>query len=78
VIEINTGGIARKYVNEQYPSTWILEEIRLRNIPVTINSDAHSAENIACMFDEMYELCKELGLENLVYLSKDGWKKIDL
>jgi histidinol-phosphatase (PHP family) len=78
VIEINTGGIARKYVNEQYPSTWILEEIKLRNIPVTINSDAHSAENIACMFDEMYELCKGLGINNIVYLSKDVWKKIDL
>lgn len=78
VIEINTGGIARKFMDEQYPSTWILEEIKLKKIPITINSDAHSAENIACMFDEMYDLCKKLSLDNLVYLSKDGWKKIDL
>lgn len=78
VIEINTGGIARDYIAEQYPSVWILEEIKLRDIPVTINSDAHSAENVACMFNEMNELCKEIGLDNLVYLSKDGWKKINL
>jgi len=78
VIEINTGGMARGYVNEQYPSVWILEEIKLRKIPLTVNSDAHSAENITCMFDEMYTLCKELGLENLVYLTKNGWKKMDL
>ncbi len=78
VIEINTGGLARKYVNEQYPSKWILEEIRDRNIPICINSDAHSAENIACMFDEMYELCKEININNLVYLSNNGWKQIHL
>ena len=78
VIEVNTGAIARGYMTEQYPSKWILEEIRLREIPITINSDAHSAENIACKFDEMYELLKDLGLDNIVYLSKNAWQKITL
>ena len=78
VIEVNTGAIARGYMTEQYPSKWILEEIRFREIPVTINSDAHSAENIACKFDEMYELLKNLGLDNIVYLSKNAWQKITL
>lgn len=77
-IEINTGAIARGYMIEQYPSRWILKEINLRKIPITINSDAHSDENIACNFDEMYELAKELNIENLVYLTKNGWQKIIL
>lgn len=77
-IEINTGAIARGYMTEQYPSKWILEEINNRHIPITINSDAHSDENIACKFDEMYELVKELNVENLVYLTKNGWQKIIL
>ena len=78
VVEINTGAIARGYMIEQYPSRWILEEINLRKIPITINSDAHLDENIACKFDEMYELVKELNIDNLVYLTSNGWQKIIL
>ncbi len=78
VIEVNTGAIARGYMTEQYPSRWILEEINSRQIPITINSDAHLNDNIACKFDEMYELAKELKIENLVYLTKTGWQKIVL
>ena len=78
VIEINTGAIARGYDIEQYPSDWILEEINKRQIPITINSDAHSVEGIACEFDKMYELVKKLNISNLVYLTKDGWKKMIL
>ena len=78
VLEINTGAIARGYLSEQYPSNWILEKVRDKNIPVTINSDAHSAESIACKFDEMYKLVKDLKLNNLVYLTKFGWKKMSI
>lgn len=74
-IEINTGGIARNYTEEQYPSTFILKMIKERNIPVTINSDAHSTDGIACKFNDMYKLTKDLGFNHLIYLTKDGWKK---
>lgn len=75
VIEINTGGIARKYTKEQYPSTLILKMIKERNIPVTVNSDAHTTEGIACKFNEMYKLLADLGFEHLVYLTKNGWRQ---
>lgn len=74
-IEINTGGIARGYTIEQYPSTFILEMIKERNIPVIINSDAHTIDGIDCKFNEMYKLVHDLGFENLTYLTKEGWKK---
>ena len=38
-IEINTGGMARGYVQEQYPSNFVLKMIKERNIPITVNSD---------------------------------------
>lgn len=75
VIEINTGGIARNYTKEQYPSTLILKMIKERNIPIVVNSDAHTTDGIDCKFNEMYKLTKDLGFENLVYLTKDGWKE---
>lgn len=75
VIEINTGGIARNYTKEQYPSTLILKMVKERNIPIVINSDAHTMDAIDCKFNEMYKLTKDLGFEHLVYLTKDGWKE---
>ncbi len=74
-IEINTGGIARGYTTEQYPSTFILKMIKEKNIPIIINSDAHTAEGIDCKFNEMYKLVNELGFDSLNYLTSDGWKK---
>ena len=74
-VEINTGAMARGYMIEQYPSNWILEEINNRQIPVVINSDAHSNENIAYNFEQMYELVNKLKIKNIVYLTKNGWEK---
>ncbi|MFA9422953.1 MAG: histidinol-phosphatase [Sedimentibacter sp.] len=73
-IEINTGGIARGYTIEQYPSTFILKMIKERNIPVIINSDAHTTEGIDCKFKEMYKLLHDLEFHNLNYLTSEGWK----
>ena len=75
VIEINTGGIARGYIKEQYPSTFIIEMINEKDIPVIINSDAHSIDGITYKFEEMYELVYNVGFKNLSYLTKNGWEK---
>lgn len=74
MLEINTGGIARGYTNEQYPSTFILKMIKEKNIPVIINSDAHSTDGINCKFEEIYKLVYNLGFEKISYLSENGWK----
>lgn len=75
VVEINTGGIARGYTVEQYPSTFILKMIKEKNIPVIINSDAHTKEGIDCKFNEMYELVNFLGFESISIITKNGWIK---
>lgn len=73
IIEINTGGIARGYVKEQYPSTFILKMIRNKNIPIIINSDAHTTDSLLCKYDEMYKLINDIKFEKVSHLSKDGW-----
>lgn len=75
VIEINTGGISRGYTEEQYPSTFILKMMMEKNIPITINSDAHTTEGINCKFAEMYELIKLIGFEQINSMTKNGWTK---
>ncbi|NYB75646.1 histidinol-phosphatase HisJ [Sedimentibacter hydroxybenzoicus DSM 7310] len=62
-IEINTGGMARGYTEEQYPSTFILKSIEEKNIPVIINSDAHTADGIDYKLKEMYELVSGLDIK---------------
>lgn len=78
VIEINTGGISRGYSKEQYPSTFILKMIMEKDMPITINSDAHSIEGINCKFAEMYELVKSIGFGNISCMTKNGWTKIQI
>jgi histidinol-phosphatase (PHP family) len=46
VVEVNTGGINRGYLNETYPSPEILRLLRQHNIPVLISADAHRAEDL--------------------------------
>ncbi len=75
VIEINTGGISRGYIAEQYPSTFIIKMILEKEIPVIINSDAHTTDGITCKFDEMYKLIYDIGFRKSSYLTKNGWQE---
>lgn len=72
-IEINTGGMARGYTEEQYPSTFILKFIEEKNIPVIINSDAHTPDGINFKLSEMYELIRELGIKSISFLTDEGF-----
>jgi len=78
VVEINTGAIAKGYASVQYPSDWILDEIKDRNISITINSDAHYKEHVNYAFHDMYRLVKEKNMPSIVYLTKDGWKNMNI
>lgn len=77
VIEINTGGML-KNTKEQYPSTFILEMIKEKEIPIVVNSDAHEKNMIMYKFDDMYKLLKYIGFTNILELTYDGWKNIKI
>ncbi len=67
LVEINTSGI-RNAVKEQYPSDDIIKELILREIPLTLGSDAHSPVDIAYGFDETMIRLKKLGLTKIYKL----------
>ena len=46
IVEINTGGMSRGWTDFPYPSSFILEMILDKKIPITLNSDTHSVETI--------------------------------
>lgn len=68
-IEINCSGWD-KPVQEAYPKLIYLQEARRRNIPLLINADAHSADNIIRNFDRARELAASAGYNELVRYDK--------
>lgn len=75
VVEINTGGISRGYVTEQYPSRFIIKMLMEKEIPIIINSDAHTTDGIVCKFEDMYKLVYDIGIRKSSYLTQNGWKE---
>jgi len=71
VLEINSSGW-KKDCAEQYPSLEILRAAKERNIPITLDSDAHSKDRIAENFEKSKELAKKVGYEELVVFHQGG------
>lgn len=61
IIEVNTGGMTRGFMDDPYPSLFILQRCRELNIPVMLNSDAHHPKNLTAGFDIASELLKKAG-----------------
>lgn len=78
IVEVNTGGLIRGYIRETYPSGWILQECRRREIPVVVNSDAHAAEFIDGYFNGAFRLLKEVGYTEQMTFHQGRWVKIPL
>ena len=77
-IEINTKGKLVKDPSEIYPSSFILSKCRELNIPVVINSDAHSPADIKYYFEESVQLLRQLGFIERYVLYKSQWQPIGL
>ena len=67
IAEINTGAIARGNMDDTYPSQQFLEYLHDYNVPVCINSDAHTQNNLDCAFDRAAEKARRAGYKELVY-----------
>lgn len=75
-IEVNTCGLFHFGIEEQYPNRWILEEIKKRNIPITIGTDGHDFVNDG--LKEGYKTLKEIGFTHVCIYQNRVRKKIPL
>jgi len=78
ILEVNIGGISRGYVEEPYPSKWILESCLDLDIPVMINSDAHQPDMIDAYYREAVGLLKDIGYSHQRVLYGNEWRDISL
>lgn len=73
IVEVNTGGIARGYTYDSYPSEWIIRECKNWEIPITLSSDAHSPEDLDYYFKEAKEIIKSAGYNEIWELNDGKW-----
>jgi histidinol-phosphatase (PHP family) len=76
IVEVNTRGIYQKKTSTTYPSPWILEIIRDKNIPITISSDAHHPDDLTNQFEQTSELLLKMKFKKLSMLSEGKWKQL--
>jgi len=78
LIEINTGGISRGATETVYPSAPILRECRKRDIPVVINSDAHSPKDLDAHFELARQAALDAGYREESVMMDGAWSSIKL
>ncbi len=76
MVEVNTGAIARGYTDEPYPSPWILAMCADRNIPITLNSDAHKPSWVEYAFEDALKIIREAGYSRGMALLKGEWQEV--
>jgi histidinol-phosphatase (PHP family) len=61
IVEVNTGGIIRGRTADPYPSLAMLKLLRERNIPLTINADAHAPDHLGGVYETAREAMVQAG-----------------
>ncbi len=74
IVEVNTRGIYQKKSATTYPSPWILELLQQENIPITISSDAHHADDLVNQFESTATLLQRIGFKKIQILNEGEWK----
>ena len=70
IVEINTGGMARKNTTTPYPSPYFLSLLAKAGVPVTINSDVHNSGYMDYAFAEARQAAWDAGYREITYLTK--------
>ena len=78
IVEINTRKMNKDNLNTHYPNTDTIKKLLKLNIPITINTDAHSANGLDYFYYEMVEKLKTLGCTKIKMLIDNSFKDISL
>lgn len=78
IVEVNTGGIARGYKTEPYPSREFLGMLRSLEVPVLFSSDAHAADHLDFWFDNAREILRDVGYRSHRRLQGGAFIEIEI
>jgi len=74
IVEVNTRGIYKKKADTTYPSPWILKRIKEMGIPIMLNSDSHTPDELTGRFEETAKLLLGMGFTELMALWEGEWR----
>ncbi len=79
VLEVNTGGMARGYLRDVYPSRELLGAWREMGGRVTLTSDCHDARHLDFGFPQTLARLKSLGFASLLRLGTGDalWEEVE-
>jgi len=78
VFEVNTGGMYKGGLEEQYPQTWLLRELLERGGEVILASDSHDIVSLGYKFADMEGLLRSVGFDHRLTLTPDGFAAVKL
>ena len=73
IVEINTRGLYKKRSDALFPDGYALRQVKKRNIPILISSDAHRAEEINLLFDYAVKYLLEKGFREVMFFENGKW-----
>lgn len=73
IVEVNTGAMSRGHRKTPYPSEYILRELYLNGVPVTISADAHSPNTIDFAFRETEAFLRRVGYKSVKMYRNGGF-----
>ncbi|MFO8053902.1 MAG: histidinol-phosphatase [Bacteroidales bacterium] len=74
IVEVNSRGFYQGKTQDLFPSDHGLQVIRELDIPVMINTDAHSISELGSGQDEAVKRLKSAGIKSVKYLTEKGWE----
>jgi len=83
VVEVNTGGLNRGYINETFPSPLLLGLLHRYNVPVMISADAHRADDLDGHYADACQTLLDAGYSSHFVFDgkkngKPQWRKIEI
>ena len=73
--EVNTGAMFRCNRSTPYPSRFIIERLKKRNMRLILTSDAHCTKAIGFAFDETAGLLRDCGFKSIYIITKNGFEE---
>lgn len=77
IVEINTRGFYKYGQADLYPSQWIIKEMNDADIPLMINSDAHSPTELVEGMPYAAKQLKQIGVKRLHALIGSKWQEFE-
>ena len=78
IIEVNTGAMARGNKSTPYPSSFILDMIKDKKVPITVTTDCHNKSYLSYGMDEAKEMLRTKGFKEYMILTDDGFRPFPL